>query len=317
MSAEKKILIILAVGLVCLEVGTRVVEPYLSKDLAHIRTFSDLSERLAPPLAESGDRGSVVLVLGNSLARFGIDEEILRAGLKGAEGQLPAMGFMTADGSGIAEWAWGYRRYVLNSGARPDLVILVTGRLHLVDPLPQNLLIQYLGAFFVDARDRRKFISENPVGAEKRLDFLLATQSRLAVDRARLRPLLFYRTVPGYEIAVNQINEALGGGVAGVSLDNDSTDTMSGNPQEGQTDALNLLIDSVRESGSRLVVVTAPLPDAYSLPEVVAANLEARDVTLVPLGKTLRLPSERFPDGYHLDETGAQEFTKLLLERAN
>jgi len=307
MSSEIKIIVILVASLIGLEVGTRLAEPRLSKDLAHIGTYPDLESRFRSAGNGDSSAGMKVLVLGNSLARRGIDKKLLVDGLTEPGGNPPVVGFITPDGSSVTEWAWAYRRYLMHPGAKPDLVIVMTGQHHLVDDTREQLDIPRLAAFYLSAKDRAEFVSRYSIGSEQRLELLLASQSRLLADRTRLRPLLFYRTVPGYEVGVNQINAALGGGVPVASTDKTTL------PKVETTDTLNLLIESVNASGARLVVVTAPLPDPYSLSGAVMGLLQKQGVATLLLGETLLLPDDRFPDGYHLDEVGAAKVTGELL----
>lgn len=303
MTDETKILLCLAAGLVGLELAVRPAEPLLSKDLAHVATFDGIAGRFS-----AAPGGGGVLVLGNSLARCALDEGRLREGLGLAE--TDPLVWMVPDATGVAEWAWGYRRHVLHRGARPDRVLLVTGRTHLLDPAA--LEEERLGAFYVGGGgDRRRFFLEELGGAETRCSFLLAGLSRLYADRGRLRPRLFYGAMPGYEEAVNRINRAAGGGHEG----GEDGGREGGEHETGEgLRQLALLVDSVRESGAELIVATAPLPGRWSLPEAVSDFLATQGVPVLPLGEGDPLPAERFPDGYHLDAEGAVEATDRLLE---
>lgn len=302
MSAERLILCLLVAALLAMEAVTRLAEPSLSKDIAHMHTFSQLAETLAP-----GRAG--VLVVGNSLARCGIDPATLSEGLPGH----PPVGLMVPDATAAIEWAWGYRRHVLQAGARPDRVIIMTGRTHLEDPAVVQT--PRLGAFFVGgAGDRLAFLREELDGFEEKAAFLLSSASRLFANRGRIQPLLFYHAVPGYETAVNRINIAAGGGVT-PQADAKAADEAPLATRSRTLRNVARLIDAVRESGAEPIVVTAPLPERWSLPEPVADLLRERAVRVVPLGAELALPAERFPDGYHLDPEGARLATEELVRR--
>jgi hypothetical protein len=303
MTPETKIAALLLLGLVGLEGAMRPGETRLSKDLAHIRSLETLADRFPGSEPSHGEKGGGVLVLGNSLARCAIDEELLREGLGLPDEETLAV--MVPDATGVVEWAWGYRRHLLHRGARPRLVLLLTGRTHLLDPARPE--IERLGAFHVGGGgDRRRFLREELGGFEERASFVLAGASRLYANRGRLRPLLFYKAMPGYTAAVDRINIAAGGGHAPRSEEQADAD--------GGTRQLGLLIDSVRQSGADLVVVGVPLPQPWSLPDEVGELLAARQVPVIALGAGDTLPAERFPDGYHLDPEGAAETTRRLVE---
>ena len=187
----------------------------------------------------------------------------------------------------------------------------MTGRTHLLDPARPET--ERLGAIYVGGGgDRWRFLREELGGFEARATFVLAAASRLHANRERVRPLLFYHAMPGYEEAVNRINRAAGGGHEAAAEAAGSA--VAGLGQEGLRYA-NLLLDSVEASGAELVVVTAPLPEPWSLPEPVAALLRERSIAVIALGEEAPLPPERFPDGYHLDAEGAAEATRLLADR--
>ncbi len=303
MTPETKIAALLLLGLAGLEAAMRPGETRLSKDLAHVRSLETLAARFPGPEEDGPETGGGVLVLGNSLARCAIDEGLLREGLGLADGE--ALAFLVPDATGVAEWAWGYRRHLLHRGARPRMVLLMTGRTHLLDPAKPD--VERLGAFYVGGGgDRSRFLREELGGFEQRASFVLAGASRLYANRGRLRPLLFYNTMPGYAAAVDRINIAAGGGYA---------------PRTGETAApgggtrqLERLVDSVGESGADLFVVGVPLPQPWSLPDEVSSLLAGRGVPVIALGAGDTLPPDRFPDGYHLDPEGAAETTRRLVE---
>jgi len=62
------------------------------------------------------------------------------------------------------------------------------------------------------------------------------------------------------------------------------------------------------------VVVAAPLPAAYLVPETIRTQVSAHGITLLDQGSRAPLPPDAFPDGYHLGADHAPGFSRLLLQ---
>jgi len=78
-------------------------------------------------------------------------------------------------------------------------------------------------------------------------------------------------------------------------------------------DTLAFLLEGSEPSGARFLIASAPMPEPYSLPVEVVETATRERASVVEAGRTLALPTERFPDRYHLDGPGAEAFTQFLL----
>jgi hypothetical protein len=300
MKTEIKVLLTLAALALAAEVGLRLFGDRLSKDVQHLSALGELASELQP------DGPADLLVLGNSLVRCGIDLPVLEDGLLTAEKKTSRSVALHPDGGGIVDWSQLFRRYVLNPGRHPRLVILGTGRIHLLDTA--GLEVDRLGAWFVPPTERLFFMLSERLGIEQAAPFLLASHSRLFANRGRIEPLLFYTLVPGYEATVRQLNEERSARLATSAPDREAIPAAS-------TRHLGQLLRDIEKSGALCVVVAMPTPDRYELPNAVKQELALHHVPLIDFGSQHGFPTERFPDGYHLDEIGAREFTTLLLDQ--
>jgi hypothetical protein len=294
MPTELRALAALLAALLGLEVAARVFETRLSKDVAHLRSLPAQAARLRAAPADHFK----VLILGNSLARAGLDRQILRMGLEAKLGRPVVLAAMHPDGSRIEEWQYGYRRYFEQTGARPDLVLLCTGRAHLLDGLRD---LDSVAAFHVSWRDLPGFVREQHLGVDAICQVAAARASRLFAHRRRVQPLLFYHWMPRYEPTVNLI-QADGQGKARRSA-----------ASEDSARAFLGLLQTCRATGTRVLLLPVPLPEDYALPDVVAEAAQAGGA--VVLGPPLRLAGRHFPDGYHLNAEGAAVWTAALLEQ--
>lgn len=294
MNTELRVSIALLLALLGLEAAARLFETRLSKDVAHLRSLPAEAARLRDAPSDS----CKVLILGNSLAREGLDRERLTRGLEARLGRPVVLAAMHPDGSRIEEWQYGYRRYFEQTGARPDLVLLCTGRAHLLDGLRD---LDAVAAFHVSWRDLPGFVREQKLGVDGLCQVIAARTSALFAHRRRVQPLLFYHWMPRYEQTVNLI-QAAGQGTA----------RRSAATEEGARAFLGLL-QTCRTAGTRVALLPVPLPEPYELPAgvVEAAQLGGA----FTLGPPPRLPARHFPDGYHLDAEGAALWTAALLEQ--
>ena len=294
MKTETKVVMVLAAALVLGEVMVRRVEGRLSKDVAHLREMGRLDEVLAP-------RGEAkVLLVGNSLIRCAVNPGLLTVPGQAAGG----VAALHPDASGVVEWRQAFRRHVLQRGAKPAWVILGTGQGHLADPAELN--VERLGAWLVPPRERLAFWREEGLGLERGVPFLLAGMSKLYANRGRVQPLLFYNAVPGYEGTARLLNEEHGRKLV-ASLGDARSDVARSTARH-----LEGLLQDVKETGARVVVVALPTPQRYTIPEPIRQTLEAHGAALLDFASVHALASARFPDGYHLDAEGAREFTQLL-----
>lgn len=299
MKAETKVVIAVIVALFGGEALVRVFESSLSADVRQMLAH----ERIRPQIAEAQAKGRFcVLVLGNSLARAAVDRTTLEEGLREKGYPDPLVIYLTPDASGINEWTAAYRKQfpIGEVGGRPDLVILLTGPSHLLDHPVRSP--EKLAAFHASARDRPEILSSWLTTTSERSRFLLASVSRLFANRERIRPLLFYRVVPGYETTAQRLNRP-------------DDEHPRGAGEEGATVIrLTTLFDSLDLPAERVLVAAVPMPESYEVPGPVGNLASKRGIRVYQESALELWPMDAFPDGYHLGKIGAKIFTKRLLD---
>lgn len=301
MNPEIKIGICLGLVVLLAEGAARLGEPRLSKDLAHLATFQDLAEKMP-----EGNARFDVLLLGNSLARHGVGRSALEERLQAEQEAEVKMHSMLPDATGITEWNWGFRRYLEKRDGHPDLVLLFTGPKHLLDA--RSVFPERMGAYYVPRGDRWRYAMNELEGIDERSRFFLASVSRIFANRARLRPLVFYNLVPGYEATAQAINR-------GLNTSREELEAFSAQSEAG-TSNLEALFSSVDSVGGKVVIVSVPVPGGtYSLPDSVREAAADHGCRLIELGSDLDLSDNEFPDGYHLGRNGAERFTEELVAR--
>lgn len=286
----------LLAALLGLEICARIFEIRLSKDVAHIRSLPAEAKRLR----EAPEGTFKVLILGNSLARCGVDQAVLSRRLREMTRRPVAISVMHPDGSRVEEWHYGYRRYFDETGAAPDVLLLCSGRLHLVDGLDD---LDSVAAFYSSWRDLPGFMWRENLGVGAMCQASLARFSALFAHRRRVQPLVFYNGVPRYEATVNLIGRVR------------SSHTSGGGAPSREMNCENFarLADTVKASGGSFLLLQVPLPGAYELPSSVIETAKEKGVHF--LAAELSVPGERFPDSYHMDAEGASQWTNWLLDR--
>lgn len=297
---EWKVVVTLVAVLLLLEGAARLFEGHLSRDVAHLRALSDEAESLSDP------NGFKVLVIGNSLARRGLDRERLGDGLNQGEEGGTALAYMVPDASNATEWSWGLRRYFNHREVGTDLNLVFTGERHLLggNPSPERL-----GGYFVGREDWGRFIAESET-IDSSVRFLLGANSALFANRERVRPLVGFHFLPGFE----KVWGLLAGG--GMKEETESgEDSAAAGPAQGiELENLRRLCASLEATGGKSVVVMVPMPEPYRLGPEIVAELESAGIEILDFSRVTGITEEDFPDGYHLGERGAEKFTELLVK---
>lgn len=293
MTTEGKVCVSVAIALLLLEGAVRLLEPYLSRDVEEMLARSSLPDQLEER-KKAGD--FTVLVVGNSLAKANLHEETFEAELSAKGCRNPAVFFLTADGTNINEWAASYRKYFPDGETKPDLLVWVTGPGHLLDQPPASP--ERLAAYHTALADAPRVPTEWLPDTNLRARFLLARFSRLFAFRERVRPLLFYNFVPGFENTSEAINR------------HEKSKQKDSGGGSGQASRFQYSVTSSGLSAHQMVVVAAALPFPYEIPDSVKEVANAHGVLLLERGAEAGWSSEDFPDGYHLSEERSVDFTR-------
>ena len=293
---EWRVVLFVAVSLLAVEGVIRMIEPYLSRDLAHIRQFPVLAEEMR------AHEGKKILVMGNSLTRAAVDEGMLTEGLRAGGHENPRVFQCVADATNMANWDYGLGRYFLHVGALPDELLIGTGPLHLADNRGDA---SRLAAYYVDAKDVKRAWTEDLGTWEEKCEFVLSRISVLHASRYRIKPHVFGKLIPHYFDMEQWINtqreaEQMRMGklvVAGATYRH-----------------LSHLLQVCREAGVRVRVIGIPVPRAYEMSPEAISTIKEGGGEWLSLSDLAGISERNFPDGYHLDEDGAKVFTRELLE---
>ncbi len=300
LNEEVKVLLLVGLGLGCFEGLSRQFETRLSADLRQIRSHEEIPEKIAKAKQEGRES---VLVLGNSLARAGLREPEIRERFAASGKPDPEVLYLTPDASDVSDWTAAYRRlfHGRNESPEPNYVLVGTGRNHLEDR--RVVSPEKLGAYHAGRSDFGRILRTWLGTTDERARFLIASVSSLFANRERLRPILFYKVVPGYESVARRLNEG------------DPAKWLPTAPKNASAERFDLLLDSIRLPAERVMVAAIPLPWLYDLSPTLIEAADKREVRVFT-GESDRVwPKEAFPDGYHLAPDGGASFTRSVMAR--
>lgn len=294
---ETRVALCLVLFLLALEGFFRVSGARLSTDAVKIEKIGQVAARLNQAEAPR------VLLLGNSILGAGVNTARLQTGMNESP---DARGWdveaVTPDSSHATIWDYLISRYFAGPDLMPEELVLVTGRMHLVDA-PANL--SHLAAYYVANQDLARFFSEDTHSFEQRLEFLLSRWYAPMRFRQRVSPRVFDVLLPNYQENWHILNQA--------SLNTPLAVRKGRGDEPATLRHLEHLLKQTQEKGTRVTVVLAPMPKPYTLHPAVQSKLEEAGVTVVDVNPVQGLGDAHFADADHLNEAGKELFTEALI----
>lgn len=297
---EAKVVLFLALGFCTLEFFSRIFESHFSADVRQMLSQREVPEIIGNTKKEGRES---VLIIGNSLARAGLLESEIRGRFAELGRPDPEVIYITPDGSDVSDWTAAYRRCFPpgSGGDTPDYLLIGTGQTHLEDRAVVSP--EKLAAYHAGREDFGIILSSWLESTGERFRFLSSVVSRLFANRERLRPILFYNFVPGYEEVARKINER------------EKTGATPADVAKVSARRFSFLLDSIDVPPGRVMVVAVPLPWTYQLNEAVLDAAEKKGIRVYGEGDGNEWPPGAFPDGYHLaPEFGAAYTGRVMAE---
>jgi len=292
---ETKVIAVVLFALLACELALRKVERSLSLDLQHIRALPGIARNLAKT------DGLRILFLGNSFTRVTVDPEVFKREMKSHGFGNIAVERVHPDGTRINEWYYTFKTYFVEPHLKPDLLVVITGRAHLQD---QPIDPSALGAYFSSSRDVPAFLSNTTNSLDEKMEFFLAHYSAAYANRRRIEPRVFTRIIPHYQNCIQRIYEAR------IRTEAD--------PRRNTTpvySGLEQLLDLGEKASIPIVIATVPMWQPYSIDPEVKRLVAAHQMTFIEANEMEEIDSSHFPDGYHIDQLGAEKYTRIIAAR--
>lgn len=292
---ESRVVLVLLALLACLEVFFRTSGQKLSHDALYTENLKVTAQAMAsaPPPR--------LLFVGNSLTRSGVDPELLAKEWHSAGGTpAPQVFLAMPDSSHALVWDYLVRRYFIEPGCLPEEVVIVTGRLHLLDS-PAN--DSQMGAYYVSWKDMSDYLGQEVGSGDQASDFIMGRLFSTFSYRSRVSPRVFDVLLPDYQENWHILNKAAVAGSASPLANADAVST---------TRHLRRLATDLKSRGVRLTIVAAPMPAPYKVNPQVTEALQELGVRLVDINPIAGIDASCFADEDHLNDRGKAIFTRAL-----
>lgn len=292
--------LVLILGLLGLEVVTRLKLFHLSKDFVIFATYPQRAAAL-------GRRdGTRVAVVGNSITHEDVDPVALADRLQALGGGRFSADLFYADHSFVNTWQFLLQRYFWHPRNPVDLVVIPFWGTNLYDG--NELEVGRLAQFFTTTEDWPTVLSLDLATISERADFLVSSAWATFAARDRMREWAFTSALPHYKEYVSKEQDV---------LTNHLVRATAGKPKRPRTTAaLARLLASARAHGTRLVFVAFPTlheewNDRY---EEAVRMIEAAGMHYLDLRETDVVNDQSYVDLVHMNADGRAAFTRRLAE---
>ncbi len=282
--------LVLAVLLLC-EIAMRLTETSLSRDLVHIRAIPRIAEDMT---AKPGIR---VLFLGNSQTRCGVDERVFASECDAEGTPRMSVARVFPDATSVVIWFYAFKRFFIDSGRIPDILVVNFSGRHLQDPSAVNATV--LGGFYARMDDMPEIFRNDIKEFGDRAEFLLAAWSSAFANRERVSPRVLDVLVPFYRSNSELVNKSIGG----------KASRRSTAPTYG---TLKRLLRLAAENNVKVIAVAMPLATKYSVDPQLKNVIEEAGMKFIDARKVDGLKPKLFPDGFHMNSEGAAIYSRYL-----
>jgi hypothetical protein len=290
--SEIRVVIAVLSVLFCCEILVRIEEPKLSLDVRHIHEIPAIVQRLSTKQSER------ILFLGNSLTRAGVEPATIQLGLTPPSGKSLAVERVYPDDTTLSDWYYIYRTFIVDKHAEPDVVVVSFALDQLEDH--SQMHVDRLGGYFGGWATRREVFAYDLPGFGDRVEYELASSSRLFAnqDRIRLRVLDFL--VPHYRQSAGRLNRIV------------QQTAQKKNGSQQSYARLRRFIELVRGNGSKLFLVAMPTggPE-YQIPQSLVDTARSEDAIFLDMRG---INGVDYSDGYHLTAQGAKKYSAALAQ---
>jgi len=266
----------------------------LSKDVEHLQSVPALAERFAT----TAGSGPKMLFLGNSLTRYGIDEQVFAESFSQATGVSPRTLKIVPDNTAVADWFYVYRNQFAQPDRAPDVLVIGFEGGHLRDAPSRHT--DRLAQFYCGWCNWPDLCRFDLPDFESQASFALAKCSALYGNRDRVTRRALDVLIPGYRAGMDRIN---------ASLQSHAVPSTSAAPRYERL--RELILDAQRQH-VRVVLAAMPVPEHYEFDAELLAVVQQTGVELLDLRRVNGIEPAMFFDGLHMDADAARLYSRAL-----
>ncbi|MES9939889.1 MAG: hypothetical protein ABW105_03750 [Candidatus Thiodiazotropha sp. 6PLUC1] len=286
------VFIAIIASVLLLEVGIRIFENNLSGNLNHINEIPDIVGQYKE------DQRPKILFLGNSLINESVDVNQLSKSLS----DQYMVDKITPDATSLWDWNMIMKNQVFASEVKLDYLVIGFAWGLLSDQYQPNP--SRLGGYFSELSDGILLKKYGMDTFAQFSEFLLGSLSKLFVNREAVRNKVLVNLVPHYEQFVRAQNQA--------GRPDDVNVAEQEQYNSAQYKIINSLLDRLDEDGVKLIILSMPIEDDYSVPPELTDLLNSRAYKYIDYRKYFRGTDGVYKDGVHLNDKGRALFTAEL-----
>jgi hypothetical protein len=254
-----------------------------------------------------------ILAYGNSLLKFGLDEDLLAEELTEATAAHCHVTKITPAGTAVRDWIYLYETYFTRTDTHPEVVLIGFVAHHLPDD--GELKMRRLARHFCSSDNLWTCLREETTDFDTRVVGTLSHLSAIYGDQYELQWGSVHWFVPEYSRGVRKINHWLD------DQDARATKTKAKAAKSPPPEAspktyrqLAHLIAQFKEHGVRAYFVPMPQPEVWDLDPAMVETIREGGATMVDARAVVGMTKEDFSDGYHLGKSGTKKFTRFLAD---
>ncbi|MBS1817924.1 MAG: hypothetical protein JSU08_08350 [Acidobacteria bacterium] len=283
----------LAIGCALVAGGLEVVARTGLDRASKIQRRMVAEYRSAVRIGQDGVHGRHLLVIGNSLLDEGVDFERLRGSLGD---RFDARRYMVEQ-TVYYDWLYGLRR-LFNEGARPDIVLVMLGTGHWLSP---NIRGDYSAQYMMSRSDLPRVALDLGMHPTQASGLLFAGVSKFWGARTEMRTFVLRHIMPDLADFMNMSS----------AVDHRPMVTQDIEPVLASRIAR---LRAVTEAhGTQLVLLVPPLLNPDDGSDALMAAADANHVAVLRPVTSGTFGANLYRDGFHLNETGAAQFTERLI----
>ncbi|MBL8269749.1 hypothetical protein [Steroidobacter sp.] len=280
------------IGLIALlDLGLRLAEPRLSRNLAHIAAIPQIMAGGSQPDAHS------MLLLGNSLINNGVAAPLIADALPGV-----SVAKVTPDATTLWDWQCLLdHQLIARDGVHFETVVIGFAWNVLSDQMRSDA--SRLGGSYCKWSDLKRANTVGLQGSGDIGEFLAASVLRTYALRDTLRNRFFQLGVPSYAQFTRADNTA-----ATVSTERSEEPSYSYRTLSG-------LVERLTDYGTRVILVAMPVQSRYDIDSQLLSLIDTSSLTLIDLRNVAGLDASHYLDEMHLNDVGQQMVSEALAEQ--
>ncbi len=291
---EWRVLGVVVLCFLMLELGFRLRGDVLSKDISHLRSF----DRIAGELAAGPEDDLRILFLGNSLSRYGVNQDLFVELVGQDTGQPLRAAKVNPDNTALADWYYAYQSYFDKPGRVPDVVVIGFEGGHLRDAPSHHP--DRLAYYYCRGRQPAELGQFDLKTFEERAYFTLCGLSAAFANRDRIQRRVLDMVIPSYRSGMDELNLRM------------AADAEQNVEREPSYERLLKFVAMAEQDRVQIILAAMPVPEHYEFDQALLDVVHSTSAELIDCREVPGIEMGMFFDGLHMDEDASRLYTAAL-----